>query len=192
MNFGRGWVFLVPLLVFVITAMVLSCGGGGGSASATPGPPGPSILSISICEGAAPLPTPFPTTVAGQTPSATPTETPCADFFTETSIPENCTLQLHAVALLNNGTTATNGSTIDVTNSSSSNWTSDNTTQLLPITIQGNQGLFKGVELGTTTDVVISIPGLSSPPVAVTVASPQPTCPALILIPPTPAVTPSP
>jgi len=195
MNFGRGWVFLVPLLVFVITGMILSCGGGGGSASATPGPPGPSILDITICEGAAPLPTPFPTT---GTPTPTVLPTLCTVVPTP-SIPQGCLLQLHAVAELNNGTNSENGSTIDVTNSSSANWTSSDSSALLPTTIQGNQGLYMGVTVTSPgenpPEAVVSIPGLSSLPVAVMVSTPLPSgtpCPSVVLIPPTPVVTPSP
>jgi len=183
MNFGRGWLFLVPLLVFVGTAMLLSCGGGGSSASATPGPPGPSILSISICPGPPPPPTPFPSVTKTPVPSPTVTPTPCPDF-TEASVPLGCPVQFHAVATLNND------DTVDITNDSTSNWVSGNPNQLLATTIQGTQGIFIGTGMGAV-DALVSVPGLSSPPVQVTIG-PAGTCPTIVLEPPTPAPTATP
>lgn len=181
MNFGRGWLFIVPLLVFVGTAMLLSCGGGGSSASATPGPPGPSILSISICPGPPPPPTPIPSVTKTPVPSPTNTPTPCPDF-TEASVPLGCPLQLHAVATLNNN------DTVDITNDSTSNWVSANPSQLLATTIQGTQGIYIGAAMGPAVDALVSVPGLSSPPVSVTIG-PADTCPTIVLEPPTPAPT---
>lgn len=203
MNFARGWLFLLPLLAFVATAMLLSCGGNSGCGTTfdqfgnpqpnsgscvngpgiTPGPPGGSIVSISICPGPPPPPTPLPTVTAA-TPTVAPT--PCTDFFSEASVPQGCFIQFHAVATLNNK------DVVDITNDSTSNWTSNETTELLPTTLQGLQGIYAAVGAGPPVDAVVSVPGVSSSPVAVTIGTPVALCPTIILQPSTPSPTPTP
>jgi hypothetical protein len=206
MNFGRGWLFLLPLLAFVATAMLLSCGGSGGCGTTydqfgnpqpnsgtcvngpgiTPGPPGGSIVSISICPGPPPPPTPLPNPSATATPTVAPT--PCTSFFSEASVPQGCFIQFHAVATRNNN------DYIDITNDSTSNWTSKDTTELSPTTIQGIQGIYAALSMGPPVDAVVSVPGISSSPIPVTIGTAEPTgvaCPTIVLQPSTPARTPT-
>lgn len=206
MNFGRGWLFLLPLLAFIATAMLLSCGGNSGCGNTydelgavipnsgqcvnapgiTPGLPGGSIISISICQGAPPPPTPLPTVTAGQTPTPTTAPTPCGNFFTEASVPQGCFIQFHAVATLNNKTN------IDITNDSSSNWTSSDPSELSSTIVQGTQGIYAAVGEGPSpVDVVVSAPGVSSSPIPVTIDPASTPCPTIILLPTTPAPTPT-
>ena len=208
MNFGRGWLFLLPLLAFIATAMLLSCGGDSGCGTTydqfgnaipnsgtcvngpgiTPAPPTGSIVSISICEGAPPSPTPLPTVTTTPAPSPTTAPTPCG--MITPSVPQGCVVQFHAQATLSNN------DIIDVTNNSTANWTSYEPSELWPETLQGTQGIYAALSgEGTSVDIVVSVPGVSSSPIPVMIGTPQPTdvaCPAIVLLPSTPGPTPAP
>ncbi len=171
MNHGHGWLFLLPLLTFIAAAMLLSCGGGGsGGVFATPGPPGPYVESISICPGApaSPIPSPSPSSSSGPTPVPSPTvsPTPCPNF-TPAAVPQGCFVQFHAVATLSNSWN------VDITDESSTLWSSDNTFILAPDV--DTKGVYSAPGVGTA-NVGAGAGGISSPPVAVTVDPPG-TCP---------------
>ncbi|MGD0076066.1 MAG: hypothetical protein ABSD31_17250 [Candidatus Binataceae bacterium] len=206
MNFGRGWLFLVPLLAFIATGMLLSCGGNSGCGGTydelgqyepntgqcvngpgiTPAPPNGNIVSISICQGAPPPPTALPTVTAGMTATPTVAPTPCGNFFTATAVPQGCFAQFHAVATLNNN------DTVDITQAGSSNWTSSEPSELSPTTLQGTQGIYAAVGApGGPYDVVVSAPGVASSPVPVMIDTASTPCPTVILLPSTPAPTPT-
>ena len=79
MIWWRRCLVLVPVLSFIATALLLSCGGGGGgTTTATPLPL--RIVAVQICPGTpAPTstpPTPTPTKTASPKPTKTPTPTP--------------------------------------------------------------------------------------------------------------------
>ncbi len=173
MNHGRGWLFLIPLLTFVAAAMLLSCGGGSGSsASATPAPPGPYVEAISICPGApaspVPSPSPHPSSSITPVPSTTVSPTPCPDF-TAAAVPQGCFVQFHAVATLSNRWN------VDITDASSTLWSSDNTSVLAPD--PNNPGVYSAPgTAGNTANVSASASGVISLPLPVTVDSPGP-CP---------------
>ncbi len=218
MNLGRGWLFLLPLLAFIATAMLLSCGGNSGCGNTydelgavipnsgtcvngpgiTPAPSNGSIVSISICPGPPLPPTPLPTVTTSATPAPNPTPLPCPTF-TGASIPQGCFIQFHAVATLNNVPAPLPGhpgrlinETIDITNDATSNWTSSEPAELSPETLQGTQGIYSALGAGPSVDAVVSVPGISSSPVAVTIGTPVAVCPTIVLLPSTPGPTPTP
>ncbi len=209
MNFGRGWLFLVPLLAFIVTGMLLSCGGNSGCGGTynelgqyepntgqcvdgpgiTPAPPNGAVVSISICPGAPPPPTMLPTQTTSPSPSPTTAPTPCGNFFTAATVPQGCFFQFHAVATLSNS------DTVDITNAGSSNWTSSDPSELSPTTLQGTQGIYAALGApGGPYDVVVSAPGVASSPIPVSI-EPAPaagaTCSPIYLLPSTPAPTPT-
>jgi len=195
MTFGRSWLFLLPLLGFVATAMLMSCGSSGGCGGSydefgnfisgtgtcvngpgiTPNPPSPAVMSVSICPGAPPPPTPAPTNSVTPTPSTpTITPTPCPD--TTESIPQGCFIQFHAVATLNNN------QNVDITNDVTTNWTSSDPSELTPT---GTPGVYAALVAGGPADAMASSAGISSPPVAITIDPPG-ACPPTST--PTPAM----
>ena len=75
---------LVPIVVFLATALLLSCGGGGGGSTPTGNGNPFSVMSLSICPGfiTSPTPTPKPTKYTCVTPTPLKETPQCAPFNT--------------------------------------------------------------------------------------------------------------
>src|SRR5262249_17871184 len=127
---GARWILIGAAMMLVAGALSWSCGSGSSNDSCvqnssgipvglcgTPSPPGPSLSSISICPGPPPPPTPVPS--SSVSPSPTPTETACPAPL-PTMVPPSTMLQFHAVG------TFSDDSTQDITNNSSTTWTTNN------------------------------------------------------------------
>ena len=99
---------LIPVLLLVIAVMP-SCGGGSSSiAVATPAPPGARLVSITVCDGAPPSPIP-----------KQPTPAPCSGAIGD-SLAQGSTIAFHAIER------RTDGRLRDITNATSTLWTSSN------------------------------------------------------------------
>jgi hypothetical protein len=101
----RRTLVLAPMLLFIGSVMLLSCGGGSSSTSPTPTPT--VLLRLNICFGPPPTGTPVPTVTP--TPNGSPTKTPtstktptpsptpiCSPLATSTPIGIGDNLQLNA------------------------------------------------------------------------------------------------
>lgn len=195
------WLVIGPVLMFVLGATMLSCGGGGAGCSGTfdafgnfvPGvcpSPGPglgySLEAISICPGPPPSRTPTPAPTKG-TRTPTPTATPCP-AATTTAVPVGTPGGLVYNA---EGTFVNKGGKVilfDITNDRDTLWTSDHP-DVLQAPAAGNGGVYNAIAPGCAC-ADVSAGGISALPVGVTVFSSNPT-PACGLC-PTPIPTPSP
>src|SRR5579859_5141187 len=135
---GRArWILICTALMLVAGALSWSCGGGSGASCfstltgvavgfcGTPATPGPFLSSISICPGTPPPPTPVPS--SSISPSPTPAETACP-APSPTVVPLSTTLQFHAVG------TFSDNSTQDITDNSSTTWTTNDPSVAVPNT----------------------------------------------------------
>src|SRR5208282_1558339 len=148
---------LIPALLLVIATMP-NCGGGGGGATpaATANPPGARLISITVCDG--PPASPMPTRV----PPA-----PCSGAISD-SLAQGNTIAFHAVA------ERTNRKLKDITNATTTLWTSDNPGVAQALVSQ--QGAFVGASQGCAC-ISASAAGRSSNLVGIAVfASATPEC----------------
>jgi hypothetical protein len=143
------WILLGTAIALLAVAFAWSCGGGGNSgipcgfstlgiteACGTPAPPGANLQKISICPGTPPSPTPVPSSSVSTSP--TPIETTCAGPIA-TTVPVAGTVQFHAVGTYNTGATQ------DITDSSSTNWTTTNSAVVMPNTSPAGSYFATGV-----------------------------------------------
>lgn len=154
---------MVPLLTFVGTALMMSCGGGsgGGGGAQTPSPPGPFVKAIAICPGPPPSPSPVPTapTTTTPEPTSTPATTPCPAVTATFSVPTGTpTVAFNAQATLSDATLT------DTTNTAL--WTTTNPSVLSP-TGNGRYNVLGG----GTASIQASVGGVSSQSVPVAVCS---------------------
>lgn len=173
---GRArWILIGTAMMLVAGALSWSCGGGGGQSCVTnlsgiptnvcgvPNPPGPYLQSISICPGPPPPPTPVPS--SSVSPSATPTETACPAPLPTTVVPLGGTAQFHAVGTFSNDTNQ------DITNNSSTNWTTTDAGVVIPNTSgTPGPGSYYAAGYGTAT-INASSGGISGPGAAVEVTA---------------------
>jgi hypothetical protein len=131
------WVLVGAAMMLLAVAFSWSCGGGGSSTPCPtvttgvpvpcgfPSPPGATLQSISICPGSPPSPTPVSTSTAVASP--TPIESTCPSPVV-TAVPQGGTAQFHAVGVFSDG------SHQDITNSATTNWTTNNSAVIMPNT----------------------------------------------------------
>ena len=177
---GARWILIGTAVMLVAGALSWSCGGGSSTncvttsaglpvgSCGTPAPPGASLSSISICPGPPPSPTPVPS--GSVSPSPTPTETACPRPLPTTVLPLGDSVQFHAVG------TFSDNSTQDITDNSSTNWTTNDPTVVVANSDAGN---FTAVGPGSAV-INATSGGISG------------TSGAVIEVPPTPTPTPSP
>ncbi|MGO9062878.1 MAG: hypothetical protein ACLQU2_36780 [Candidatus Binataceae bacterium] len=155
---GRArWILIGTAVMLVAGALSWSCGGGGSTSCVvnssgipinvcgTPSTPGPSLMSIAICPGPPPTPTPFNSSTAS--PTAAPTEAICPSPVA-TVVPEGGTAVFHAVGIYNNA------STQDLTNNASTTWITDNAAVAIPNSTPA--GSYFAMGLGTATINAVS------------------------------------
>jgi len=178
MTGGARWILIGTAMMLIAGALSWSCGGGGGTPCtvnafgtpvgncATPAPPGPFLQKIAVCLGPPPTPTPIPSSSAS--PSATPIETPCP-APSPTTVPQGCTLQFHAVG------TFSDDSTQDITDSSSTTWTTSDRA-VVDLNPSPPANYFTA---GTGTATINADSGsISGQGIRIKVTPPGPACPA--------------
>ncbi len=189
---GARWILIGTAMMLVAGALWWSCGGGGSNSACTttasgipigncgtPAPPGPFLTNISICPGPPPPPTPVPS--GSISPSPTPTETACPAPL-PTSLPQGDSLQFHAVGTFSNG--IVDNITQDITDNSSTTWTTNDPTVVVPNAEP--PGNFTAVGPGSAvinaTSGGIRGPGetIEVPPTPTATPSPTPTPPSRV------------
>ncbi|MGB0061572.1 PQQ-binding-like beta-propeller repeat protein [Candidatus Binatus sp.] len=195
------WLVVAPVVLFVLGAILLSCGGGssnngygssysGGGGGGGGRPPGFSLISIVIADGAPPSPTFTPTSTASDAP--TPTKTPKAPTPTLTARPTalpTTILSIGPDAVPTGGTVAFNAigtfvkpkqnktKLIDITAGSFTLWTSsDNSVFQAPLS-GPNGGIYTTGFAGCAC-ILASSGGVSSQFVPIGVYTPVDICPA--------------
>jgi hypothetical protein len=174
------WILIGAAMMVLGGVFAWSCGGGGSSTQCVlgvggipiipcgvPSPPGPSLESISICPGTAPPPTPVSTTTASPLP--TPMETTCPQQIITAVPTAGINISFHAVGSFNNGTTQ------DITNNSTTSWTSSNLAVAVPNSSPAGSYFAAGAGCATINANSGSISG--SPPPVVDVAPIPSGCP---------------
>jgi len=174
------WILLGAALILLAVAFSWNCGGGGTATPCAtltggvpiapcgiPSPPGAFLQSISICPGPPPSPTPISTSTAAASP--TPTEAICPSPLV-TAIPQATTIQFHAVGSFSDG------SRQDVTNNTSTSWTSTDTSVVSPNTSPAGSYFSTGPGCATINAISGGISGSPAPMVEVSPgACPTPT-----------------
>src|SRR5690349_13357246 len=110
---GARWILIGAAMMLVAGALSWSCGGGGSNDSCVQNSSG---IPVGLCGTPPPPPTPVPSSSGSASP--TPTETACPAPL-PTTVPPSTTLQFHAVG------TFSDDSTQDITNNSSTTWTTN-------------------------------------------------------------------
>ncbi len=188
----KPWLVIGPVAVFVLSALMASCGGGGGCfgsfnsqgffvvglcPSASPSP-GFALSAINICNGPPP-PTPSPTSGVTATPTACPQATSTGVGAPGDSIPFN------AQGVLVKGKDTTYA---DITNAVSTLWTANNNPAGGPPVLEapstGDGGVYTGLNQGCAC-IMVSSGGIRAQPVTVSVTTPAAGCP------PCPTLTPT-
>jgi len=205
MSWRLRWLIIAPVALFVMTTVLMSsCGGGGGGCLGSvnefgdfvPGlcpSPGPgtgfNLQTIVIAAGtpAAATPTPAATPTGKRIPTPTPTLEPQAS---PTAGIVGNQVDFHATGLFTKHNLPNPLKVIvaDITNSSSTVWSSSNPNVLKPPQPPPNGGIYQALSVGCSC-ADASSGGVSALPVSVAVVAnagdPTPACPAC----PTPAIT---
>src|SRR5208282_5049290 len=199
------WLVIVPVVLFVFGATMLSCGGSSGSAPTSSGPSF-ALESITISNGPAPTPTFFPTSTSSKTPAPTKTPTltprPAATSTTvPTSVPTGGTVAFNAIGTFMMGTNTSNIEFQDITTATGLIWTSANNNPppatpappaLMAPPSGPDGGMYTTANAGCVC-VFASSSGLSSQQVGVGVYVDVDTCPLCPTpLPPTPTATKTP
>jgi outer membrane protein assembly factor BamB len=195
------WLVVTPVVLFVLGAIFLSCGGSSGGGATPTRAPGFSLQAITISTGAPPAPTftPSPTPTGSGTPKRTPKPTftktitptltprPAATSTTIApgSVPTGATISFNAIGTF---TKKSKTKFIDITAGPFTLWTSSDNT-VLQAPPSGTMGGVYTTNLAGCVCILASSAGVSSQFVPIGVYTPVETCPLCAPLPPTPTAT---
>ena len=151
MIWRRRCLVLVPVLSFLATALIMSCGGGGSGNTTVENPF--AIVGLNVCPGTPPTPTPQPSPTKTKTPTPTPTPecTPVAGLPAATvgTSPGSNTVQFQAQGMFARDPNSTMPLFRDVTSGAAWRPIAPNGTFPGVVSYAGN-GLMIGVTPGCT------------------------------------------
>src|SRR2546428_14121903 len=167
----RRCLVLVPVLSFLAAALWLS-GGGNSSGAPIPAAIRTSLSSVVICTGSPPAPMPSPTPTKKHKPTPTPTPA-CIPVSATSPVGVGDTMQLNAQGTFVRSNVKNPKKFIfrDITNAASSGWWD----QPANIVKYNGNGQYLAITPGCTC-VQVTVAGILSQSVSVTVGTPCPAC----------------